>query len=66
LIFCIVNWLTECLFQLEALGDGDDTAPAATTQGEPSDVEEIAEGQTQADIPQGDAEDDVDDERAEV
>jgi hypothetical protein len=54
------------LFQSEAPGDGDDTAAVATAQGEPSDVEEIAEGQTHADTLQGDAEADVDAERAEV
>jgi hypothetical protein len=38
----------------------------ATTDGEPSDVEETAKSQTQAGSPQEDAEADVDAEKAEV
>jgi hypothetical protein len=38
----------------------------ATVQGEPSDVEEIAEGQTQAKSPQDDAEADADVGKAKV
>jgi hypothetical protein len=59
-MFCIVNLLTSWLFQPEAPGHGHDTAMVATIHGEPSDVKEIAEGQTQAESPQDDTEADAD------
>jgi hypothetical protein len=42
-MFCIVKLLIRCLFQLEAPGDGDDTAMVAGAEGEPSEIEEITE-----------------------
>jgi hypothetical protein len=54
------------LFQLEVPGDGDDIVVVATVQREPTDVEEIVEGQTQANSLQDDAEADADAGKTEV
>jgi hypothetical protein len=62
--FCLVNWLMMLLFQPEALSDDDNVM--AGGEGEPSNVDKIVEGQTHAGSPRGDAEADVDAERAEV
>jgi hypothetical protein len=62
--FCLINWLTTLLFQSKAPGDDDNVMAGA--EGEPLNIEEIAESQTHAGSLQDDAEADVDAERAEV
>jgi hypothetical protein len=47
-MLCVVNWLTECLFQPKAPCDSEDAATVATSQVETLDVEENVEGQTHA------------------
>jgi hypothetical protein len=48
-MFCVVNWLTKWLFQPEAPrdGDGNGATVRATTEVEPSSVEETGKAQTQ-------------------
>jgi hypothetical protein len=62
--FCLVNCLTRLLFQSEAPRDDDNMVVVA--EGEPSNVEDTAEGQTHAGSPQDYAEADADAKRAEV
>jgi hypothetical protein len=57
--FYIVNLLTRWPFQLEAPGDGDDATVVVDIKGEPSGVQEITEGHTQAESPQKDVEADA-------